>query len=1426
MTCAVSRPFPALSRLPLRGEFSLKTTLLNAAACVCEMRQSLPADDTTTSDAGTFVSVDNFMTSPAPPIPHPGAAAGTADEGASIAPASSRESDETTDRASFVFPLDRRFSQQSTPQDDDDDFTDASDLCGTFDEDVGSSAPDSRLSAADVDETEDHTLLYEDGPSAATAALTTPHGFDAPFGDADTTETQSGATARADVEEKLFEAAAGLTSFQIENPFEGPSSVASRLVLVSKDGPFSNDEKSAFEVLAVDEASPASKVLSKLVETILFQRSEIANVKSSADEVAKNALYSESRRFSEVQRRRSFAMQALIEELDNERNRSTNANAEREAAQESLAKFQAQIQQVTAYCKQFNPQFSLTGDIEVALESIFSHAKESRRESARQVAEQSAQLELFASRVLKLEEFLSKSRMRSDEVERENVELKRKLSELDAQPVRVVHESPVGGSEPSPAFQTNEKQDEELREKLAEQDEQIMSLQSLLRRGQEEKKKVDEALLTMNVDLEMARNKVKTLQCQRNAAERNCREADKKLVSETDTFLAMSRELSENIVHASVQLDQKEHDLRMLQTELEDRETIAQDLQIQVGNLENQVQQITAAAVNQARNHGAGDTDSKVSSAVETVMTNLMSEVERAQCLLQERSDETSLLRKKLAEKEEDAIALHKECERARAVVAIKISSPKKAANHTYAEEQQSNFLQRLSATLGVHSDNHHEMIHKLIARVEQLTSERSSHETAMGKLRSEVLDRERTLHVVRSEMQSEVQALKADVQHLENLKSRAQRDCQFAESKLLEVLGQREVSVADSIGDLTSSSIGTRRLSTLLDEGSQSRRESLYSVAESENTLHWNDPLVAAAVRSCNNLIDLKENLASRLRALQERMDRMIRRGETKDNCGNDVRELMIESKEIQADLSGVLDMQQGIIDNLRRSSAAFSGPDADDTLPYIRGQARAEPVELERRLPDGNMTADFSSLPNNGVQVARADSEVQLSGRVGKTAAFFRDQLQQTRNLYNEKSKANAELCGVVAELRQDLDQLTVEKNRAEELLKQVSENHASYLMRLSAITQTDPSMVAIEDYLRSVVQDADNLAVKLANTGRETASLQRHVVNLIAQKRVLCGWIDTYQSKYHLNLLTPSETEIASPRRRFKIVVWSVLACRRLGKLVRESSAGIDEIDISHYDVPGLAAIGRPSGSALNIMDAYVAVSAIPKLEAAIVEREKQIEDLKSTVSALDSVVAPIPEDMRGNIQTSFAYDEDVVSRKEAITQRLRKTLREKSDIESQLSHERQVRIGAEAKVARYREKLLSAKKMLNRANAKAESKEKTYKAAIKYMKHKADKAVEQDENADENTLWNTSEGAGNHAPRDDKVSIQGTNILSIQVLEGHLARATEEISNLAVGTTEHNELDKYIRGLRNTIQRLGKPKRNVPQQPSVLDGNIVA
>lgn len=1212
---------------------------------------------------------------------------------------------------------------------------------------------------------------------------------------------------------RLLEASRGFSTCTISNPFASneASDDPKELVVISRIGDLLEDEKDFLRDLAIVDDSPNVRLLKRLFDTVAFQRQQLDAVKDSEVNLAESVLQHELRRYSDVAQERSFAMSALVEEVDAQQKKVTELEDENEKLRRLLEESKNKNFQVENYYSQFVTNFKLSDDVIPDLEKVNQNMERLHRESIEAAEEKDNQIEDYARRLLQMEDIASDARKRMQQLEAENSELRAiQLGRDGATDDNDVLKSPFESKhEQSSPFKADDAERNELLQRIDELEVQVDNLRELNRKGEEDYLKVQDAFLSINVDMEEAKSKVQTLHKQRNAAECKNRELHANAVSEKRKFIEVTNEMSRSLVQTVSDLDQRESDLRILRSELEDRESAFRSLQCTNQDLEDHLQALTEAALDRSRSRNAIDAAHSQSS-VDIVIEGLQEELGKAQSLLEVRAMDLDKVKKSLLEQEEANIALQKECSRLQAAMAVRrhsgsLNSPGPTGSERLSEER---FLRRLSEKLGCNSSNSRELIEQLAKRIELMMAERAELQELSDAMRKELNERERSLHKLRSEMQAEISTLKSEAAHLENLKTRAQDELKVAESRLLQLCNENDLSRRESMGDITVSSVGTRGWFIGDDADVSSRRGSMISSAGGEDTIRWSDPIINAAVQSVSALIGTKDALAARNRELREKLQNMINSLPNIDDDGA-VRSIMIQSKELQEELTGVVGMQQDIIKRL--STGQHSGiittelASGDETLPLIQsGQGNGQ----------GTMESGSENLQVTASRVL-----------CGESTRFLNEQLSSTRALYAEKIRANVELCNMVDELRNELQYSKTSNINFESALLKLQETHGGFLQRLSEITGAEKSIVSLEDFIRAALNDNAVMEGELDRREVEEKVSCKRTFGLLAQKRVLAHIIGLYQYKYRLNILARSSEEEGSPRRRLRVAVFAVVAAlklRRICMLDAEPSIHMSE----EYDVPEEIDISHTERTDYALLESSIAIAAVPRLEEAVIEKEKEIARLEATVNALNRSAAAqleAPAVTIGDIpRSSYVYEEDVLSRKNDLSRRLQRIINEKEELEGRLSKEKDARLNVEAKAARYAEKLSTYKKRLEKTKSYVEAKENAYKAAIRYLKNKADKAVSNDFNLDEENIAPLDNEQENENDWIDDRSFAEPALSAKALMQSTLRKVEKELADMQRGTAMYDEKKKYLNGLKRTIQHLERgtvltkrPQDVVPQ-----------
>lgn len=470
------------------------------------------------------------------------------------------------------------------------------------------------------------------------------------------------------------------------------------------------------------------------------------------------------------------------------------------------------------------------------------------------------------------------------------------------------------------------------------------------------------------------------------------------------------------------------------------------------------------------------------------------------------------------------------------------------------------------------------------------------------------------------------------------------------------------------------------------------------------------------------------------------------------------------------------------------------------DETLPFVQSN------------PSG-VLMDSGNLP------ARAP--------LGEATRFLNEQLRKTREAYTDKLRCNVELCGTVDELKEELEQAINSNHNVESALSKLQETQDAFLTRLSHVTGVEKSIVSLEDFVRASMNDLATLHSEMEKRDVEERSLNKRLANLLVQKRFLTHIIDIYQNKYKMNIFATQPTELQSAKRRLRVRLLAMFAASKLSLLPKVSASEVAVPDATRdYDMVQEVDITHVEADHVGLMEASLAVAAVPRLEKAIMEKDDEINKLESSLASLNR--SAVQSDMAGGSmndvpRSSYVYDEDVLNRKNDMSRRLQKVLKEKSEIESRLSREKQGRLFAEAKASKYSEKVSTYKRRLGKVSSHAESRESAYKAAIRYLKKKADRAVQSDFNMDENvapteTFDGTEQGVG----EDDM------NTSTRDVLRSNLSHAEKTLAGMAVGSETHRDQHNYVNGLRRTIQRLESTPlfTSAPSAHSALRGAMLS
>ncbi|KAI0562215.1 chromosome-associated kinesin KIF4A-like isoform X2 [Gracilaria domingensis] len=1181
---------------------------------------------------------------------------------------------------------------------------------------------------------------------------------------------------------ELDSASRGITSYEFDNPFRTlDNEEVTKVVLLSKSGDLTSEERHTLRNIAANPNTPEAKFIKRLIQTISFQEEQLRIEREAEVHLADEMLEKERRRFSAADLERSAACYTLIEEVDKERQYALELEEQNNGLVEELERLRAERKEIHNFFSRYDPEFELSQGVSDSLSAAVNHINEFRVENEQAVADFENRIASYVERLTKTEALLAENRQRYDELLYENEQLRR-LGPSEKQ-----YHSPQGASPRRASVPSNnvDKERIDLLRRVEEQEYQLGDLRAAQQDFERAKERNSKLILRLNVEIQDAHKENVDLRKQRDEADMKHRGAKEAAKSHNDKFLKYSAEMTSNMQAAAHALDQSENEVAQLRSQLEDQKTAFNVMKSTSQELENILKNATEDIVIKSKNGRELSSEAPRHALVEAITTSIREELSRAQALLVERGAETDKLRKELQERNLALSALRGECTRLRSLEYInrRSSVSRRVSNSHLADEQQA-FLRRLSEKLGCKPSNEKQVVEQLSARIELLLARSQKSEQACEELRMEIEERESRVKKIKAELEADIATLKAENAGLENARHIAEKEREVFEEKYSELIHQRDVT-RDSFGDLTISSYGDH----------SSRRQSMFSNLDVENaTSRWNDPLIEAAIHSLDSLIGRKEDFAARYRMLREKLEDLISDMAAADEVDNASRAILIESKAFQDEIYGMMSVQSGIIAKMRSGGEGSEG---------LHEQVRGEEDETEESsLPYINEVNIDVAQP---IDVAQSGLSLQTNSATGEfrlqdkqTTGFLKKQFQHICGLYEDKLRANAQLCGIVQEQKVELDSLKSSHRDLEFTLSEQRDSYTSFLTRLAVLIGCEESAVSVEDGVNSIVRGQVNVMDSMTLMNGRQVQMVKRIANLTTQKAFLSKIIGLYQSKYKLDIFAVSAEQRANPLRRLRIMFRAALAATRILK-PEQSSAAISEVSaLDFYEVPRHTAIARGSPSSICLMDASMALSAIPRLEQAIVDRDDEICNLKESIAALSRSSNVLRETNNGvrSLKPSFAYNDELVNRKNDLSRKLRDVIAEREDLEKRLTREKQSRVAAEARVVKYVDRVSAMKKKLQRASSHAESKERTYKAAIRHLKEKADSATRAEVPGDENV-----------DPLGERRQTGNEQItIPRGVLESYISRAETEMSKVGAGSGQHEELLYYVGQMRKAMRRV--------------------
>ncbi len=759
--------------------------------------------------------------------------------------------------------------------------------------------------------------------------------------------------------------------FKMSRPYNAiadPSGTDTNLILFSRIGPAGEEEVDALRTIAGDDKNPLSRIVEMMAYTVEFQTHELYKLKSADLDIFDKYVGESQARWTEADRRRSLTIKELLAELDRKAAHIRNLEKRLDESTRAVRKERQFNEEFRAQCERLDPSIRFEDGAQKAFTALNNVLYKSRRRSEATVQKQKMEIEEYAEKLLKLERQLNESQQRQSTLMKENTSLRVELaSHANSQDCN------HSGLE-TPAVHCKTESHHHVDFSLLEEEKKLLAAESEelrreLRAARDEKVVVEDKLFSANIESEELHRKLKSMKSQLSESEANI-----KLLKQSQAYLEehsrkVAKELSQNTVDAAMELDKKDVEIRQLRFELDDRETAIKTYRSQIRELEKQISATTEEAINRGQSMASG-VPRPVSVTMDSAVETLQKEIHEARELLNEKHEEVDILKVSLAEMERNARLAEEECE------LWKTSAQSNTFEHRLEEEevtlrdnQNDDFLRRLSVQLNCRAENKRDLIQKLVERIEALISERVALEEAREKLSGRIVEREKMIHAIRSEYETEISALKVELQQLEHSRDRALNDRAAAEAKLDEIAKGADDSEFDFTLDMTNDF-------------------SIFDENRDGDEMDWKDPTINAAVKSVRHLVGTKMDLASRCESLNTKLRKLLNSdgGITGEALSRDY---LMETRDFNEELVSIIGQQQNTIKRLRSySSRRLSFPDG-------RSEVNDDDPSISFSINEDDTltyTQDFTQTMEDGT-------------RQSKASAFLRQQLEEVRAQYTEK-------------------------------------------------------------------------------------------------------------------------------------------------------------------------------------------------------------------------------------------------------------------------------------------------------------------------------------------------------------------------------------------------------------------------------------
>eukprot|EP00172_Hildenbrandia_rubra_P003592 Plantae.Rhodophyta-Hildenbrandia_rubra.ctg5956.p1 GENE.Plantae.Rhodophyta-Hildenbrandia_rubra.ctg5956~~Plantae.Rhodophyta-Hildenbrandia_rubra.ctg5956.p1 ORF type:complete len:849 (-),score=178.83 Plantae.Rhodophyta-Hildenbrandia_rubra.ctg5956:2549-5023(-) len=680
-----------------------------------------------------------------------------------------------------------------------------------------------------------------------------------------------------------------------------------------------------------------------------------------------------------------------------------------------------------------------------------------------------------------------------------------------------------------------------------------------------------------------------------------------------------------------------------------------------------------------------------------------------------------------------------------------------------------------------------------LAKRIEMLSDERSSLVEKLKHLKDELQSKEYTITEMRKEF-----ALERDT--LQKLLDHANVELEDLREEMNDAPNAQLRDTQDALSD-----------DDTIDE--QTTRFSL-KVTDIINATSWDDKSIEAAIHSLDELVGVKVNFVDRTSKLVAQLKSL---GKSEDRAGKKERALLtIDSRTTLEKFAVVFKMQQNLIKLLRgrtwssirrlsKAAAASGDPTLTSDMEWTLPPTGLSP--LKSPVVDKDHTMPYSSGRKHAMRAQRTArparrSSIDRASSANKTFEYMKTQLDETRNLLQVQDKETKGLREMVAKTEAEnlhLQEVRVDLRSKMDNLRTSTDK---FLKRIASVAFVDPTQNAIERFCITAVseKEAHERAVCLQS------SLERKASSLLVQKAVLLQTIDVFHNTYGVSIFGKQKA------RSFKSVARSIIWVNRLSRFSATSSHTDDQNLLvaasSLYDIPNSNNITQTLSVNADMGDLLVAYSRLPQLEQKLHAREAKIRDMANALTLLENT-SPLEHRGPSPVKNSCEdYNRDIMKRKNELAALLEQKI---DDLSQKYSDEYKLRIASEANIAAYIRKISSLKKKMDKLKIRYGKREVTYKAAIKFLKEKADAASSNP--ADETVVYAFNEEMEKLKQKNEyeKVVVYNegekeNDEQAVKLLEEQISQLREEAQSISADPWLKEQNREYVNGMARAVRKI--------------------